>query len=112
MGQGRVGLRVVVLVSLTLPGVVLLLVVLVVLERLGLWFSGRSWVPWRRRHTGMPISSATLDVLGGLVEPSQRIDREELHAKMLMRDDDEEGAPPHTRVDLDGGRVWLRPPEQ
>ncbi len=99
-----------VLFALSLPGLAVLLVALVALERLGLWFAGHSWVPWRRKQTGMPVSAATLDVFGGLAEPGQHIDREELHAKMLMREDDEEGAPPHTRVDLDAGRVWLHPP--
>ncbi|HEX5407229.1 MAG TPA: DUF6191 domain-containing protein [Pseudonocardiaceae bacterium] len=97
------------LFALSFPGLAVLLVALVALERLGLWFAGHSWVPWRRR-TGMPVSAAALDVFSGITEPGQRIDRDELHAKMLMRDDDEEGAPPLTRVDLDAGTVWLRPP--
>jgi hypothetical protein len=99
------------LFALSFPGLAILLVALVALERLGLWFAGHSWVPWRRKHTGMPVSAATLDVFAGVTDPGQRIDREELHAKMLMREDDEEGAPPRTRVDLDTGQVWLRPPE-
>jgi hypothetical protein len=58
----------------------------------------------------LPVSASALDVFGGIVEPGQLLDRDELHANMLRRDDDEEGAPPLTRVDLDGNRVWLRPP--
>lgn len=110
-GACRVGLVVVLVYALTLPGLVAGITVLVALERLGLWFTGRSWVPWRRKRTGMPISAAALDVFGVLVEPAQRIDQVEKHAQMLRRDDDEEGAPPRTRVDLTSNRVWLRPPE-
>ena len=95
---------------MSFPGLAAAIVVLVALERFGLWFSGRSWVPWRRKHAGMPISATVLDVFGTVTDPGRGIDRQEQHAKMLQREDDEEGAPPRTKVDLDNGRVWLAAP--
>ncbi|MFL6123463.1 hypothetical protein [Actinophytocola sp.] len=39
---------------MSLPGLVVLLVVLAALERFGLWANGRSWLPWRRKREGTP----------------------------------------------------------
>lgn len=99
------------LFSLTLPGGIVVFCVLLALERFGIWFVGHSWVPWRRGRTTMPFAESSFAVFGGLVNPGERIDRAEEHSKLLVREDDEEGAPPRVRVDLGANRVWLRPPE-
>ena len=97
--------------ALTLPGGIIVFCALLALERFGIWFSGHSWFPGRRKRTTMPFAESTMAVFGGLMNPGERIDRAEEHSKLLIREDDEEGAPPRTRVDLTANRVWLRPPE-
>ncbi|HEX4704120.1 MAG TPA: DUF6191 domain-containing protein [Pseudonocardiaceae bacterium] len=79
---------------MSLPGLVILLVILITLERFGLWFTRRSWLPWRRHRTGMPVSVTALDVFGAVLEPSRHNELEQRYIKATIREDDEEGAPP------------------
>ena len=93
-----------VLFALTLPGLVILLVVLAVVEhawsRLGL----RSPLHRRARHA---LSAGGMDVFSAALFPGKALDTEEQRHRELRRDDVEDGAPPNRRIDLDGGIVYL-----
>ncbi|GLW93467.1 hypothetical protein Aglo03_42830 [Actinokineospora globicatena] len=97
--------------AMSLPGVVVLLVVLAALERFGLWAHERSWLPWRRKRTGTPVSAAGFDELGAAFSGSKRDEVEYRKTELMLREDSEDGAPPRTTVDLDGFgvRVVLPP---
>ncbi|SER07922.1 DUF6191 domain-containing protein [Actinokineospora terrae] len=96
---------------MSLPGVVVLLVVLAALERFGLWAHERSRLPWRRSRTGTPISAAGFDELGAAFSGAKRDEVEYRKTELMLRDDSDDGAPPRTTVDLDGFgvRVVLPP---
>jgi Family of unknown function (DUF6191) len=99
-----------VLVALTLPGLVCLLVLLVALERFGLWVNRRSWLPWRRsaRSSGpqsMPLSGTGFEEVDAFFTGAKRAEMEERHSRSLLRDEEGYGAPPRPLVDLDRGRV-------
>jgi hypothetical protein len=96
--------------ALSLPGVVCLLVLLAALERFGLWLHGKSWLPWRRRRTGMPVSAAGFDELGAVFAAGKRDELEYRQSALMLRDDEDDGAPP-TTLPLNGftGRIVLPP---
>lgn len=98
--------------AMTLPGLACLLVLLVALERFGLWTGGRSWLPWRRSSQRAEISAAGLDEFAASFYTGKRLELEQRNTELMLRDDTEDGAPPVT-VDLDTGVITVRrPPDQ
>ena len=94
--------------AISLPGLVFLLCVLVAMERFGLWASSRSWLPWRRKREGMPLSAAGFEELDAFFGAGKRHELDERNHSLMLREDEDDGAPPLMKVDLDGNRVVLR----
>lgn len=99
-----------VLFALTLPGLVCLLILLVALERFGLWAIRRSWLPWRRRvgssgPQSLPLSATGFEEVDAFFTGAKRTELEERHSRSLLRDEEADGAPPRSAVDLEGGKV-------
>lgn len=107
----RVGLSVGLLWALSLPGLVCLLVLLVALERFGLWFGRRSWLPWRsdRRSDRPELSAAGLDELAAALYPGKRVELQQRNTELMLRDDSGEGAL-RPRFDPDTGTLIVPPP--
>lgn len=95
------------LFALTLPGLVLLLVVLGAAESLWARLGRRSPVFRRERHA---LSAGGLDVFSASLAPGRAVDLEQQRVRETLRDDVEDGAPPHRRVDLDAGVAYLDVP--
>jgi Family of unknown function (DUF6191) len=93
---------------MSLPGLVFLLVLLAALERFGLWASHRSWLPWRRKQEGAPLSAAGFEELDAFFGAGKRHELDERNHSLMMREDEDEGAPPLMKVDLKGNRIVLR----
>ena len=94
--------------AMSLPGLVFLLVLLAALERFGLWASHHSWLPWRRKREGTPVSAAGFEELDAFMGAGKRHELDERNHSLMMRQDEDDGAPPEMKVDLDGNRVVLR----
>jgi hypothetical protein len=94
--------------AMSLPGLVVLLVILAALERFGLWASDHSWLPWRRKRDGTPISAAGFEELDAFFGAGKRHDLDQRNHSLMLRDDEEEGAPPLMHVDMEGERIVLR----
>ncbi|MGY1703631.1 DUF6191 domain-containing protein [Geodermatophilus sp. SYSU D00697] len=92
------------LLSLTLPGLVLLLVVLGVAESAWARLGRRSPVTRRSRHA---LSAGGIDVFSAALAPGREADLEQQRVQQTRRADDEDGAPPHSTVDLDAGVAVL-----
>jgi hypothetical protein len=92
------------LVALTLPGLVLLLVALAVTEHVWSRLGRRSPVTRRARHA---VSAGGLDVFSAALAPGREADLEQQRIRETERDDVQDGAPPHSTVDLDGGVAYL-----
>jgi hypothetical protein len=95
------------LVAFTLPGLVLLLLTLGIVEQV----ADRA----HRRVSGRPargvsLASGGIDVLQEALYPAKRHELEERHSQQLRRDDEDDGAPPHSTVDLEGGIARLHLP--
>ena len=94
--------------AMSLPGLVVLLVVLAALERFGLWASDRSWLPWRRKREGTPVSAAGFEELDAFFVAGKRHELDQRNHSLVMRQDEEDGAPPLLTVDLNHQRIVLR----
>ncbi|WP_098955798.1 DUF6191 domain-containing protein [Pseudonocardia sp. N23] len=100
------------LLALTIPGLVCLLVLLVALERFGLWARRSSLLPWRRSAGSAPTQSLPLSGIGfeevdAFFTGAKRAELDERHSRSMLRDDGADGAPPGTHVDLDRGVVTV-----
>lgn len=93
---------------MSLPGLVFLLVMVAALERFGLWASNHSWLPWRREQTGTPVSAAGFEELDAFMGAGKRHELDQRNHSLMMRQDEDDGAPPAMKVDLDGNRIVLR----
>jgi hypothetical protein len=94
--------------AMSLPGLVVLLVVLAALERFGLWAGNRSWLPWRRKREGTPVSAAGFEELDAFFVSGKRHELDQRNHSLMMRHDEEEGAPPLIEVDMESNRIVLR----
>jgi hypothetical protein len=95
-----------VLWAMAFPILVVLLFLLAVLE---VW--GRRFLPWHRRGDGQRVASVTATeeveaILGG----TKHHDLEQRQVQLMLVDDEADGAPPRTRVDLDAGKIVFRKP--
>jgi len=94
------------LFALTLPGLVVLLVVLAAFEHAWSRLGRRSRLHGTERHA---LSAGGMDVFSAALFPGKAVDLEEQRVRELRRDDVQDGAPPYTRIDLDGGVAYLGP---
>ena len=79
------------LVSLTLPGVVLLLVAVAVAEQAWSRLGRRSRLTRRRRSA---LSAGGMDVFSVALDPGRAADLEEQLSRVVIREDTRDGAPP------------------
>ena len=93
-----------VLFALTLPGLVVLLVVVATVEHAWSRFGRRSPVYRRQRHA---LSAGGMDVFSAALFPGKAIDLEQQRVREMTRDDVDDGAPPYGRIDLDSGVAHL-----
>jgi hypothetical protein len=89
------------LVGLTLPALVIALSVLGVIELVAAQRRGSA-----RRGTAM--SSTGFDILQEALYPSKKHQIEQREHESLMAEEDTDGAPPRTRIDLDRGTAHIR----
>ena len=90
-----------VLLALSLPGVVLLLLVVAVVEQVASR-AGRRGLTSSRPRPG--LSASGLDVLSAAVSPGRAVELEQRRVEQQLRDDERDGAPPRDH-DLSAGVV-------
>jgi hypothetical protein len=93
-----------VLFALTLPGLVILLIVLAAVEHAWSRVGRPSPLHRRRRHA---VSAGGLDVFSAALVPGRSVDLDEQRIREVKRDDVRDGAPPYGPIDLDGGIAYL-----
>ncbi|MHB9856921.1 DUF6191 domain-containing protein [Streptomyces sp. YIM S03343] len=99
------------LVFMTLPGLVILLTALAFLDQLLLRMGRAGLLPWRNMARQGQISATGFEQLHASLSPGKQTELKERQSALLLRDDDEDGAPPNrTTVDLDGGTAVVRMP--
>jgi hypothetical protein len=98
-----------VLFALTLPGLVVLLVVVATVEHVWSRLGRSSPLHRRERHA---LSAGGMDVFSAALFPGKAVDLEEQRVREMTRDDVADGAPPYGRIDLDSGVAHLDVPRR
>ena len=94
---------------MTLPGLVVLLTALAFLDQLLLKVGRAGMLPWRNAGRQGQISATGFEQLHASLSPGKQTELKERQSALVMRDDEEDGAPPHrTTVNLDGGTAVVR----
>ena len=93
--------------AMTLPGLVLLLLALAAADQLALRVRGHGLVPWRR---DTQVSSTGFDLLHAALSPGKADELSQRQTEELVRDEQDDGAPPRSEIDLDAGVARLRLP--
>ncbi|MFI1093184.1 DUF6191 domain-containing protein [Streptomyces sp. NPDC020917] len=97
------------LVFMTLPGLVILLTAVAFLDQLMLRAGRAGVLPWRGRGRQGQISATGFEQLHASVSPGKQNELKERESALILRDDDEDGAPPRrTTIDLDAGTALVR----
>ncbi|MFD7898064.1 DUF6191 domain-containing protein [Streptomyces sp. NPDC059568] len=99
------------MVFMTLPGLVILLTVVAFVDQLLLRAGRAGMLPWRNGARQGQVSATGFEQLHAAFSPGKQSELKERQSALLLRDDEEDGAPPHrTTVDLDGGTAVIRIP--
>ncbi|MFS8099867.1 DUF6191 domain-containing protein [Lentzea alba] len=88
------------LFAMSLPALVAALFVLAMFERFV-----------RGKKKGTPMATAGIGELGATFEMGKREEIEYRKEERQLRDEEGDGAPPRSRVDLDGGKAVLKLPD-
>ncbi|MEO7980373.1 MAG: DUF6191 domain-containing protein [Sporichthyaceae bacterium] len=92
-------------VALTLPGLVLALLAVAAVDQLLLRLCDHGLVRWRRDSQ---VSSTGFELLHASLSPGKADELAERQKQELVRDEADDGAPPRSTVDLDGGVARIR----
>ncbi|MBO1420303.1 DUF6191 domain-containing protein [Streptomyces sp. FH025] len=99
------------IVFVTLPGLVVLLTVLALVDQLMLRAGRAGLLPWRTPARQGQISATGFEQLHATFSAGKQHELKERQSSLMQRDDDENGAPPNrTGVDLARGTAVIRLP--
>ncbi|MFE6867451.1 DUF6191 domain-containing protein [Kitasatospora sp. NPDC057692] len=97
--------------AMTIPGLVCLLVVLAFVDQLALRARRSRLVPWRGTGREGQISATGFEQLHAQFAAGKQHQLDERQSTLMLRDEEDDGAPPRTRVDLSSGvAVVVSPP--
>ncbi|MEU0982990.1 DUF6191 domain-containing protein [Streptomyces griseus] len=97
---------------MTLPGLVILLTVVAFADQLLLRAGRAGLLPWRNSVRQGQISATGFEQLHASFSPGKQSELKERQSLLVMRDDEEDGAPPNqTTVDLASGVAVVRIPQ-
>ena len=96
------------LVMTSVPGLVILLITVAAIDRMGLAANARFRLPWRKPEDRRPVASSGVDELQALFTPTKRYELDERRTSLILRDEEGDGAPPRTKIDLDEGTAIIR----
>ncbi|WP_329261411.1 DUF6191 domain-containing protein [Actinoallomurus sp. NBC_01490] len=92
----------------SIPGLVLVLVVLASIDRMGRAARRRLRLPWRSPESGRPLAAPGLDEMQAIFYATKRHELDERRTSLMLRDEEGDGAPPRSEVDLHSGKAVIR----
>lgn len=94
---------------LTLPGLVLLLTVLAVVDQLLLRAGRAGMLPWRNSARQGQVASTGFEQLHAAFSPGKHEELKTRASTLVLRDDEQDGAPPGSAaIDLEAGTAVMR----
>ncbi|MFB7472447.1 DUF6191 domain-containing protein [Kitasatospora sp. NPDC056184] len=96
--------------AMTIPGLVCLLVGLAFVDQLALRARRSRLVPWRGTGREGQISATGFEQLHAQFAAGKQHQLDERQSTLMLRDEEGDGAPPRTRVDLASGVAVVVPP--
>ncbi|MFD9903412.1 DUF6191 domain-containing protein [Streptomyces sp. NPDC059063] len=93
---------------MTLPGLVVVLTLLAFVDQLLLRAGKAGLLPWRNAARQGQISATGFEQLHASLSPGKQSELKERQSALVMRDDEEDGAPPRSTVDLTAGTAVIR----
>ncbi|MEU0033551.1 MULTISPECIES: DUF6191 domain-containing protein [unclassified Streptomyces] len=97
-------------VFMTLPGLVVVLTLTAFADQALLRAGRAGLLPWRNGARQGQISATGFEQLHASLSPGKQHELKERQSALVMRDDEEDGAPAHrTTVDLNAGTAVVRP---
>ncbi|MET9959926.1 DUF6191 domain-containing protein [Streptomyces sp. NPDC006326] len=100
------------MVAMSFQAFVCLLVVFALVESAWRWFSGLGLIPWLRRRTGRSLSNTVFDEFTAVVHGNKTVELEQRRVELLQRDDETDGAPPRSSIDLTNGTAFIVVPQR
>ena len=103
--------------SLLLPVTLVMTLFILAAGRLILrWAQDRGWIhqPRSRRHAPprRGLGATATEELHALIYGGKRAQLEQRRIELVLRDDEDSGAPPNCGIDLDAGTATIRLPRQ
>jgi Family of unknown function (DUF6191) len=96
--------------AMTIPGLVCLLTVVALVDQIAVRARKARWIPWRGTGREGQVSATGFEQLHLVFAASKQHELDERRSSLMLRDDEGDGAPPRSRVDLDGGQAVVRLP--
>ncbi|MEV6975820.1 DUF6191 domain-containing protein [Kitasatospora sp. NPDC093806] len=96
--------------AMSIPGLICALVALAFVDQLALWARRSRLVPWRGTGREGQVSATGFEQLHAQFAAGKQHQLDERQSTLMLRDEDGEGAPPRTRVDLAAGVAVVVPP--
>jgi Family of unknown function (DUF6191) len=94
----------------SLPALVVGLFVLAVVDQVMLWVGKAGVLPWRPKERDRRVSATGFEQLHGQFSPGKVQELKQRQSVLMMRDDETQGAPPRSEVNLIDGTAVIRVP--
>ncbi|MEU1464965.1 DUF6191 domain-containing protein [Streptomyces sp. NPDC005727] len=98
--------------AMSFPALACLLIMFALMESAWRWFTGLGLIPWLRRRTGRSLSSIAFDEFTATVNGNKTVEMEQRRVELLLRDDESDGAPPRSSIDLTKGTAFIVLPQE
>ncbi|MCM2420191.1 DUF6191 domain-containing protein [Streptomyces sp. RKAG293] len=95
---------------MTLPGLVVLLTVAAFVDQAMLRAGRAGMLPWRGAGRQGQVASTGFELLHATLSAGKQEELKQRRTSLALRDEEGDGAPPRSRIDLDGGTAVLRIP--
>ncbi|MGV9880334.1 DUF6191 domain-containing protein [Streptomyces sp. NPDC003006] len=97
---------------MSFPAFTCALALFALVESVWRWFTGLGLIPWLRRRTGRSLSNIAFDEFTAVVNGNKTAELEQRRVELLRRDDESDGAPPRSHVDLTRGTAFIALPRE
>jgi len=96
--------------AVSIPGLVCALVVVAFVDQLALGARNARWIPWRGTGREGQVSATGFEQLHAQFAAGKQHELDQRRTTLMLRDEEGEGAPPQSRVDLAAGVAVVRRP--